>query len=154
MMLPAISVVQEIASLYFINSADGVLTSSDVNMYYGITGFNLVVSAANAMMMKSAKKGKKDGKPEMDGQWDDQQKEGGDRPPKDGDKPPKPDGGSDGYYNGVRKEDKESSRVHQLSSAACDQVWQVLAGLQVHPQDSPRWPSQACDHLQQLPSSA
>merc|ERR1712086_439616 len=45
--------------------------------------------------------------------------------------------------NGVRKEDKESSRVHQLSSAACDQVWQVLAGLQVHPQDSPRWPSQA-----------
>ena len=98
MMLPAISVVQEIASLYFINSANGVLTSSDVNMYYGITGFNLVVSAANAMMMKSAKKGKKEGKPEMDGQWDDQQKEGGDRPPKDGDKPPKPDGGYDGYY--------------------------------------------------------
>ena len=100
MMLPAFNFVHEIAQLYFINSADGVLTSSDVNLYYGVTGFNLVVAAAKAMIMKSNKKDRKDGdRPEKDGQWDDQrddqQKEGG---PKDGDKPPKPDGGYDGYY--------------------------------------------------------
>lgn len=50
--IAAISVVHEIAALYLINTADGVLTSSDVNMYYGGAAFGLVLSAAKAAMMK------------------------------------------------------------------------------------------------------
>jgi len=49
--IAAISVVHEIAALYLINTADGVLTSSDVNMYYGGAAFGLVLSAAKAAMM-------------------------------------------------------------------------------------------------------
>jgi predicted Kef-type K+ transport protein len=49
--IAAISVVHEIAALYLINTADGVLTSSDVNMYYGGAAFGLVLSAAKAVMM-------------------------------------------------------------------------------------------------------
>jgi hypothetical protein len=52
MPIAAISVVHEIAALYLINTADGVLTSSDVNMYYGGAAFGLVLSAAKAAMMK------------------------------------------------------------------------------------------------------
>jgi len=51
MPIAAISVVHEIAALYLINTADGVLTSSDVNMYYGGAAFGLVLSAAKAAMM-------------------------------------------------------------------------------------------------------
>ena len=51
--LPAISLVQEIAALYLINSADGTVTSSDVNMYYGASAFGAVVSLANVVMMKN-----------------------------------------------------------------------------------------------------
>lgn len=51
MPIAAISVVHEIAALYLINTADGVLTSSDVNMYYGGAAFGLVLSAAKAGMM-------------------------------------------------------------------------------------------------------
>jgi hypothetical protein len=51
MPIAAISVVHEIAALYLINTADGKLTSSDVNMYYGGAAFGLVLSAAKAMMM-------------------------------------------------------------------------------------------------------
>ena len=50
--LPAISLVQEIAALYLINTADGTVVSSDVNMYYGAAAFGAVVSLANAVMMK------------------------------------------------------------------------------------------------------
>merc|ERR1712023_460033 len=37
--------------------------------------------------------------------------------------------------NGICQEDEEGPRVHQLPPPACDQVWQVLPGLQVHPED-------------------
>ena len=51
MPIAALSVVHEIAALYLINTADGVLTSSDVNMYYGGAAFGLVISADKAAMM-------------------------------------------------------------------------------------------------------
>merc|ERR1711924_439200 len=44
--------------------------------------------------------------------------------------------------NGICQEDEEGPRVHQLPPPACDQVWQVLPGLQVHPEDPPRWQGQ------------
>jgi hypothetical protein len=50
--IPAISLVQEIAALYLINTADGTVTSGDVNMYYGAAAFGAVVSLANVVMMK------------------------------------------------------------------------------------------------------
>merc|ERR1711918_272624 len=42
--------------------------------------------------------------------------------------------GKQARSNGVSKEIKEGSRVDQLAPAACDQVGQVLARVQVHPQ--------------------
>merc|ERR1712028_232416 len=49
------------------------------------------------------------------------------------------------------KEDEEGSRVHQLAPPACDQVWQVLPRVQVHPQVAPRRQGQARLDLIQLP---
>ena len=60
MMVPTISVVQELVSLYLINNADGVVDSSDSSIYYGVTAFNFIVSAANVAMSKQG--GKKGGK--------------------------------------------------------------------------------------------
>merc|ERR1711935_938353 len=50
MPIAAISLVQEIAALYLINTADGTVTSSDVNMYYGGAAFGAVISLANVAM--------------------------------------------------------------------------------------------------------
>merc|ERR1712028_250916 len=46
--------------------------------------------------------------------------------------------GQQSSKNGSNKEDEEGSRVHQLAPPACDQVWQVLPRVQVHPQVAPR----------------
>ena len=46
-----VSIVQELAALYLINTADGKLTSSDVNMYYGAAAFGAVVSIAKVATM-------------------------------------------------------------------------------------------------------
>ena len=51
--IAAISLVQEIAALYLINTADGASTSGDVNMYYGACAFGAIVSVANVVMMKN-----------------------------------------------------------------------------------------------------
>merc|ERR1739838_730880 len=50
--IAAISLVQEIAALYLINTADGTVTSGDVNMYYGASAFGAIVPLANVVMMK------------------------------------------------------------------------------------------------------
>ena len=81
MVVPAVSTIQSAAQLYLINDAEGTTTYSSTNMLYGITGFNFVISAANAAMG-----GKKGGKK-------------GDKPPKKEDKGDKPaPGGNDNYY--------------------------------------------------------
>merc|ERR1712146_853876 len=49
------------------------------------------------------------------------------------------------------KEVEEGSRVHQLAPAASDQVGQVLARVQVHPQEAACRQGQACAHLFQRP---
>jgi len=46
-MIPVFSVMQEIASLYFINKADGSIAGDDTNLFYGIAGFNTIVSLGN-----------------------------------------------------------------------------------------------------------
>lgn len=43
--------------------------------------------------------------------------------------------------------------VHQLSSPAGDEEWEIRPGLQTVPEDDPSGQSQACDPGQQLPSS-
>merc|ERR1712146_469442 len=52
--------------------------------------------------------------------------------------------------NGQRKEVEEGSRVHQLAPAASDQVGQVLARVQVHPQAASCRQGYA-DHARQPP---
>merc|ERR1712216_418297 len=44
-------------------------------------------------------------------------------------------GSSSRLKYGVEEEREKGTRVHQLSPPACDQEWQVLFGVQVHPQD-------------------
>merc|ERR1719345_229623 len=103
MMVPAISVIQELLSLYFINAADGTVASSDSSIYYGVTGVNFIVSAGVAKMaMSMGKKGKKDGMDKDGMHGKDGKPDGKDGKPdgKDG-KPdgPPPQGGDDEYYD-------------------------------------------------------
>merc|ERR1712160_227776 len=50
--IAAISIVQEIAALYLINTADGASANDSVNMYYGLSAFGAVVSIANVVLVK------------------------------------------------------------------------------------------------------
>merc|ERR1712224_20251 len=57
------------------------------------------------------------------------------------------------YSHGISKQEiQESARVHQLSPAACDQVREILSGVQVHPQDPAQCQGQARDHANNCPA--
>merc|ERR1711865_616184 len=50
--IAAISIVQEIASLYLVNTANGASANDSANMYMGLNAFGAVISIANVVLVK------------------------------------------------------------------------------------------------------